>query len=341
MQHLPKRRPPMRLPPRRHPHRRHPPRRHPHRRHPPMRHPPTRHPPRRHPPTRHPPRRHPPRRHPPRRHPPMPASTQAASTATASNPTTGSTTAETATTSNTTSTTSDSSTAQQTTTQQPTTQPSTNGSTVVTTAKPSKTTAPIPTTGPTTTVAPSLSPTDNKYTFVKNNVTCLKVDMKSYFEQNGITIANVTALYKMDKTKSSCNVLTVGYKSNTFSLTFSMDDKNASFYLSDVEASINKVKANASNIVVGKAAVKASYSCASGIVVKMSNNVTMVMDSVQYQAFKVVNGNFGTAQICTGDMGDNVIIPIAVGCALGGLIIIVIVAYLIGRRRMKHRYEAM
>ena len=47
------------------------------------------------------------------------------------------------------------------------------------------------------------------------------------------------------------------------------------------------------------------------------------------------------AQICTNDIGNNVIIPIAVGCALIGLIIIVLIAYMIGRKRVKHRYEAM
>jgi len=41
------------------------------------------------------------------------------------------------------------------------------------------------------------------------------------------------------------------------------------------------------------------------------------------------------------DKTTNMVIPIAVGCALGGLIIIVLVAYLIGRRRVKQTYQAI
>uniref|UniRef100_F6SWJ9 Lysosome-associated membrane glycoprotein 1 n=2 Tax=Ciona intestinalis TaxID=7719 RepID=F6SWJ9_CIOIN len=128
---------------------------------------------------------------------------------------------------------------------------------------------------------------------------------------------------------------------NEFSMTFKMDTKNSSFYLSYVKANLNGIEANSTQLTVGKVALKASYMCASGIEVKMSNNITMVLEYVQFQAFKIDNGKYGIAQICGGDIGNNVIIPIAVGCALGGLIIIVIIAYLIGRRRMKHRYEAM
>ena len=51
---------------------------------------------------------------------------------------------------------------------------------------------------------------------------------------------------------------------------------------------------------------------------------------------------FYLAQSCPGDRGsgpNNSIVPIAVGCALAGLIVIVLIAYLIGRRKSNKGYQ--
>ncbi|XP_055339380.1 mucin-2-like [Paramacrobiotus metropolitanus] len=63
---------------------------------------------------------------------------------------------------------------------------------------------------------------------------------------------------------------------------------------------------------------------------------------VKVQAF-MVNGTLGSEQECAADGGDtSEIVPIAVGCALAALVIIVLIAYVIGRRRNRARgYESM
>lgn len=65
-------------------------------------------------------------------------------------------------------------------------------------------------------------------------------------------------------------------------------------------------------------------------------NATIVISHVQLEAFNKKSNQFATAKDCDAiDTPD--IVPIAVGCALAGLIIIVLIAYLVGRRRAQAR----
>lgn len=57
---------------------------------------------------------------------------------------------------------------------------------------------------------------------------------------------------------------------------------------------------------------------------------------LQFQAFRGDNTTiFGLAKDCSFDTPD--IVPITVGCALAGLVVIVLIAYLVGRRRSQAR----
>lgn len=58
---------------------------------------------------------------------------------------------------------------------------------------------------------------------------------------------------------------------------------------------------------------------------------------VQLEAFhKQTSDQFSTARDCEAiDTPD--IVPIAVGCALAGLVVVVLIAYLVGRRRAQAR----
>lgn len=70
--------------------------------------------------------------------------------------------------------------------------------------------------------------------------------------------------------------------------------------------------------------------------------VAMEMYNEQYNAFMNSSKREFTANVrrCTGDTISN-LIPIVVGAALGGLIIIVLIAYIIGRHRSKKGYESV
>jgi len=85
-----------------------------------------------------------------------------------------------------------------------------------------------------------------------------------------------------------------------------------------------------------------TYSCSSPDIVKLDSkdlktyNISISFDSIMVQPFSN-NGNLSDANdSCskkTSPSNSSSIVPIAVGCALAGLIVIVLIAYLIGRRK--------
>ncbi|XP_076239918.1 lysosome-associated membrane glycoprotein 1 [Calliopsis andreniformis] len=85
-----------------------------------------------------------------------------------------------------------------------------------------------------------------------------------------------------------------------------------------------------------------SYRCLKQQKLNLKQNDTneiagyLTVSGLQFQAFKTDNSTFfGLAKDCAFDTPD--VVPIAVGCALAGLVIIVLISYLIGRRRSQAR----
>ncbi|CAL7937334.1 unnamed protein product [Xylocopa violacea] len=100
----------------------------------------------------------------------------------------------------------------------------------------------------------------------------------------------------------------------------------------------------ASNYVVG---LSNSYRCLRQQKLNLKQNASdethgyVTISDLQFQAFKADNSTvFSLAKDCAFNTPD--VVPIAVGCALAGLVIIVLIAYLIGRRRSQgHGYLSM
>jgi len=95
-----------------------------------------------------------------------------------------------------------------------------------------------------------------------------------------------------------------------------------------------------------------SYKCNTNDDIKFNStdsdhkvDVTLEIAELQVQAyFKGDKEEFGTVDECAADGGKgNKIVPIAVGAALAGLVIVVLIAYLIGRlkNRRQSSYEAL
>lgn len=96
---------------------------------------------------------------------------------------------------------------------------------------------------------------------------------------------------------------------------------------------------NASHVTVG---LSNSYRCMKQQTFYLKRNDSnetsgyLTIADLQYQAFKTDNSTtFSLAKDCAFDTPDTV--PIAVGCALAGLVIVVLSAYLVGRRRSQAR----
>ncbi|XP_033761132.1 lysosome-associated membrane glycoprotein 1-like [Pecten maximus] len=85
-----------------------------------------------------------------------------------------------------------------------------------------------------------------------------------------------------------------------------------------------------------------SYECNSKLNLDLNNGVTLNTNNLRVMAFSTANTtNFPSDNLseCPLDSDTNSVVPIAVGAALAGLVIIVLIAYLIGRRRSRSGYQ--
>lgn len=78
-----------------------------------------------------------------------------------------------------------------------------------------------------------------------------------------------------------------------------------------------------------------SYFCANNVTIKNDDQTEIIFSNVQLQAFMDAkqNGRFSSEHNCQNEIND--VVPIAVGVALTALVIIVMIAYFIGRRRSR------
>ena len=85
--------------------------------------------------------------------------------------------------------------------------------------------------------------------------------------------------------------------------------------------------------------VTQSYSCVSSqsLQIKQPGTppATLTLTNVKYEAFRTAeDDSYSTATVCAADVSvSSHIVPTIAGCALGGLVIVVIAAYFLGRKR--------
>lgn len=142
------------------------------------------------------------------------------------------------------------------------------------------------------------------------------------------------------------NILTVVFKKNVTDSHFMI--QNISLVLTPSEEIFPSIKdKNITKLYNNKTEfstpLSKSYRCAkeqSFNLLQDGTNVTIgniELSHVQLEAFhKTMDGSFGAAEDCEGSSSPD-IVPIAVGCALVGLVAIVLIAYLVGRRRSQAR----
>jgi lysosomal-associated membrane protein 1/2 len=102
------------------------------------------------------------------------------------------------------------------------------------------------------------------------------------------------------------------------------------------------IKVNLSNVTLFHVGFNHSYKCDAQEVIKDDREVEPAFLKTadwQVEAFRIATGGkkeFGEASDCTLD-GVTDVVPIAVGACLAGLVVIVLIAYLFGRRRSRAR----
>ncbi|KFM69263.1 Lysosome-associated membrane glycoprotein 1, partial [Stegodyphus mimosarum] len=233
------------------------------------------------------------------------------------------------------------------TTTPPTTSPTTTEAPHSTTAEPTTTTdVPITTTSnvPSTTKSPEPSAQEGSWNVTEGNTTCIKADLKIRFK---IPLASdysyIVLSPNASSAQSDCNfsnvsqTLVLSEPSYTFTMIFRNDSKN--IYVENITLEYTVPETgfvyNDSKLFSVKAGN--SYLCSSTENVPLMN-VTMEVYHIHIQAFGIQeNGEFSTAEECDSDYKVSDVVPIAVGCALAALIVIVLIAYLVGRRRSRQK----
>ncbi|XP_066267028.1 lysosome-associated membrane glycoprotein 1-like isoform X1 [Branchiostoma lanceolatum] len=237
----------------------------------------------------------------------------------------------------------------------------------------SNTTTPAVTTMmPTTPVPPTPEPpTQNNYTLTGGDgKVCLMALMALQIEANYTKTDGKTATAKWNvpanpAVSGTCgnntSTLELKYDGNDSTVTITFTKSGASGLLQDdgkfMASAITLVYTETSarfpdtnntgtvrtvantNLTAFEGSVGSSYKCMAEQDVSLTGDVMLIATDVQVQPFGLSDNNFDTAEECPADNEISNIVPIAVGCALAGLVVIVLIAYLIGRRKSHKGYQ--
>ncbi|XP_069858684.1 lysosome-associated membrane glycoprotein 1-like [Dipodomys merriami] len=234
----------------------------------------------------------------------------------------------------------------------PTTPPAPPGPTTAP-APPAPTTPPrpAPTAGPT-------SPSVSRYNVSGTNGTCLLASMGlqlnlTYGRKDNTTVVRVFNINpNQTKAFGSCGaqmvVLNLHSEEGFFlTLQFGMNASASQFFLQGVglnitlpDAEVPLFQASNNTLRALQATVGNSYKCNAEERLYVTQAFSLNIFSVWVQAFRVDGDRFGSVEECLLD-GNNMLIPIAVGGALAGLVLIVLIAYLIGRKRSHAGYQTI
>lgn len=136
------------------------------------------------------------------------------------------------------------------------------------------------------------------------------------------------------------NNLTLVYHRNDTTKNYGLKSLNVSLTSDNFVNSTSNDTIELSHGAEWQTPLATSYRCAAATQLNMTSESTaavLTLSRLQEEAYRTTHGNgFSAARECGGgDVPDAV--PIAVGCALGGLVVVVLVAYLVGRRRSAAR----
>uniref|UniRef100_A0A8C3JPE5 Lysosome-associated membrane glycoprotein 1 n=1 Tax=Calidris pygmaea TaxID=425635 RepID=A0A8C3JPE5_9CHAR len=229
--------------------------------------------------------------------------------------------------------------------------------TAVVPTTPRQTTSQVPTTGPAPTASPP-NPAVGKYNVTGPNGTCvlaymglqlnityLKKDEKMGLDLLNFIPHNTTSSGTCDNTSAALNLT---FDKTRVIFRFALNASAAKFFLQGVsvsttlpsEAKVPKFEASNNSMSELRATVGNSYKCSAEENLQVTDKALINVFNVQVQVFKIDGDKFGAVEECQLDE-NNMLIPIIVGAALAGLVLIVLIAYLIGRKRSHAGYQTI
>ncbi|XP_052431291.1 lysosome-associated membrane glycoprotein 2 isoform X3 [Carassius gibelio] len=239
------------------------------------------------------------------------------------------------------------------TTEPPTTphHKTTNSTTEAPTTAHSATTAPTPPTSP-----PVPNPTVGNYSVKSDNVTvCLLAKMGLQFsfrvsENSSFQTLNFDPSANVTEVSGTCGSggsdSSLLLKSEEITVHFVFTNVSLKFRLHALTLSVklgtgNFFHASNNNLSLWEASVGSSYMCKKEQSYNITDKLTLNTFELQVQPFAVQNNKFNAAEECFLDSDLSFLVPVAVGVALSFLIILVLISYLIGRRKSRTGYQSV
>ncbi|XP_027201684.2 lysosome-associated membrane glycoprotein 1-like [Dermatophagoides pteronyssinus] len=238
----------------------------------------------------------------------------------------------------------------------------TTTTTTTTTQKPTTTTQKPTTTTPKPTPVVIVTPiVDGNITDNKNQThICLRyhfsllmrlayLDEKNQTQMEDIWLPKESRVYSDHCQYENIESFWFEFNQNNSLVNMTFERNAASVYLSSIYADIKLSNMN-ENVIINitqpnpnfNVDKSHSYVCANNITIKSISNVNdkkleseFLFSNISMQAFMpfTQNGQFSEEHNCQNEIND--VVPIAVGAALTALVIIVMIAYFIGRRRSR------
>ncbi|NXH21508.1 LAMP1 protein, partial [Bucco capensis] len=229
--------------------------------------------------------------------------------------------------------------------------------TAVVPTTPKQTTSQTPTTSPAPTASPP-NPAVGKYNVTGLNGTCvlaymglqlnityLKKDEKMALDLLNFVPNNTASSGRCDNTSALLNLT---FEKTSIIFRFALNTSIEKFFLQGVtvsttlpsEAKVPQFEASNNSMSELRATVGNSYKCSTEENLQVTDKALVNVFNIQIQVFKIDGDKFGAVEECQLDE-NNMLIPIIVGAALAGLVLIVLIAYLIGRKRSHAGYQTI
>ncbi|KAM8975654.1 lysosome-associated membrane glycoprotein 1 [Pelodytes ibericus] len=147
---------------------------------------------------------------------------------------------------------------------------------------------------------------------------------------------------------NSSATLRLAFGTDVLSFEFALNSSASKYYLGSVElnatlpadARETAFRDHNSSLNFLQTTAQKSYKCNAEQVLQITNNFSINTYKLQVQPFDVNGNKFAPAVDCIQDE-NGMLVPIVVGAALAGLVLIVLIAYLIGRKRSHAGYQTI
>ncbi|XP_020308494.1 lysosome-associated membrane glycoprotein 2 isoform X2 [Oncorhynchus kisutch] len=207
------------------------------------------------------------------------------------------------------------------------------------------------TAAPTSTPTPTLpTPTTGNYSIAPdfNSTACLMATfgLRIGFKQ-GDKVETINLVPSATEVGGACGVNSsiLILTSDTINIMFTFNNDSKKFHLHALNVTVKPatgvaVVAANTNMSIWVAAVGSSYMCNKEQTLTVTETLTLYTFKLRVQPFGVEKGEFATAHECSLD-DTSILIPVIVGAALAILILIVVIAYVIGRRKTYVGYQTL